>query len=154
MKRDMVLQNFRETGAEATVTRQAPGRAPVDYEFSTEFRALGKDHSYHFGFDFNSDNRLLVIAGKDSSLEDALQNGTVVSLGQNSSMDQGYNRTLLIERSMIGGLPLDDAVRLTEAITDYDALEAQLGDSTPAPAAQRTFAPERKPAFEMMLRKG
>ena len=152
MKRDMVLQNFREPGTEPTLTRQAPGKAPIDYEFSTEFRALGKDHSYHFGFDFNSDQRLLVIAGKESSLEDALQNGTVLSLGSQSSMDQGYNRTLLIERSMIGGLPLDDAIRLTEAITDYDALEAQLGDAAPAPA--NTSTPAQKPAFEMQLRKG
>ena len=152
MKRDMVLQNFREPGTEATTTRQIPGKAPVDYEFSTEFRALGKEYSYHFGFDFNSDHRLLVIAGKDASLEDALQNGTVLSLGPNSSMDQGYNRTLLIERSMIGGLPLDDAVRLTEAITDYDALEAQLGDASPPPVQKPAPAPQ--PAFEMLLRKG
>lgn len=151
MKREMVLQSYRETGAEATITREAPGKAPVDFEFSTEFCVLGKEHSYHFGYDYNSDTRILAIGAKDDTLEDALKTGTLVSMGQQSSLDAGYNRTLLIERSQLGGLPLEDSIRLTEAVTNYDDLESQLGDATPE--TPRATAPERKASFQMLFRK-
>lgn len=152
MKREMVLQSYRETGAEATLTREAPGKAPVELEFSTEFCVQGKDHSYHFGYDYNSDTRFLAIGARDASLEDTLKTGTLVSMGQGSTLDAGYNRTLLIERAQLGGLPLDDSIRLTEALTNYDDLESQLGDATPE--SPRAAAPaQRAASFQMQFRK-
>jgi hypothetical protein len=151
MKREMVLQSYRETGTEATITREAPGKAPIDLEFSTEFCVLGKEHSYHFGYDFNSNTRILAIGGLNDNLEDVLKTGTLVSLGQGSDLNAGYNRTLLIERSQLGGLPLEDSIRLTEAVTNYDDLESQLGDASPE--SPRAPAPARQPSFQMEFRK-
>jgi hypothetical protein len=145
MDRNNVLQGFKEIDTEATTIRDGKS-----ISFAAEFRALGKEHSYHFGYDYDSDRHLLVVAGRDAALRDALNTGTLIDLGKKEGFDAGYNRALLIERAMIGGLPLEDSIRLTGKITDYDALEQGLGEQAVRPEKP---TPGLKPSIEMTLQK-
>lgn len=146
MDRNSVLQGFRETDMEVNVT---VGNRAI--EFASEFCAKGRDHSFHFGYDYGTDRHILAIGGLDQGAGEALKNGVLIDIDKDAGFEGGYNRSLLIERAMIGGLPLDDAARLTEAITDYDTLERELGDASAPQQRPKTAAPQ--PSIEMIIQK-
>jgi hypothetical protein len=146
MDRNNILQRFREVDTEVNIT---VGNREIS--FASEFLAKGQAHSFHFGYDYESDRHILAIGAKDDGAAAALENGTLVDIPRDAGFEGGYNRAILTERAMIGGLPLEDAVRLTEAISDYAELESALG--TAEAPAQSAKTPGQQPSVEMTFQK-
>lgn len=95
------------------------------YDLTAKFKAAGRVHSYFYGYDKATDRHLLVISDRDASFEQAIKQGTILPLDKH---EDGHKRVLLIERGIIGGLPSEDAIRLSSGYQDYATLDRDLGE--------------------------
>ncbi len=95
------------------------------HDLTASFKAAGRVHSYFYGYDKNIDRHVLVICKRDASFEEATQEGTILPLEKD---EDGFKRVLFIERSIVGGLPSEDAIRLSSGYHDYAALDRDLGE--------------------------
>jgi len=95
------------------------------HDLTASFKAAGRVHSYFYGFDKATDRHVLVISDRDALFEEATKEGTILPLEKH---EDGYKRVLFIERSIVGGLPSEDAIRLSSGYRDYEALDRDLGE--------------------------
>ncbi|MDB5491545.1 MAG: hypothetical protein JWO78_1394 [Micavibrio sp.] len=98
------------------------------HDLTASFKAAGRVHSYFYGYDKTTDRHVLVISGRDASLEQATKEGTILPLDKN---EDAFKRVLLIERGIVGGLPSEDAIRLSSGYRDYASLDRDLGEGPP-----------------------
>lgn len=136
MKYEQVLPEFKAIEIDDTNTT---------ISFGAEFCAVGRAHNYYYGYDHTTEKQILAIGSRSNTLEETLKSGTILSFGSDTKNDQGYQRAILVERSLLAGLPLDDALRLTSGISNYEALDQLLGDSkdqdNKAPISKNPFKP-------------
>lgn len=95
------------------------------HDLTASFKAAGRVHSYFYGYDNATDRHVLVISNRDASFEAATKDGTILPLEKN---EDGFKRVLFIERSIVGGLSSEDAIRLSSGYRDYAALDRDLGE--------------------------
>lgn len=100
----------------------------AQHDLTASFKAAGRVHSYFYGYDKVADRHVLVISDRDASFEQAAREGTILPLEKN---EDGFKRVLFIERSIVGGLPSEDAIRLSSGYHDYAALDRDLGEPSP-----------------------
>lgn len=119
MDPSLVLQSFREIDEEF----ESGGS-----EYIAQTHALGRTHSFYFVMGFDDNSRVLAIGDAKATLQEAFERGRIVDLTEGYQPNDAYDRTILIERALRNGVPLEEAIGMTEGKPDYKTIDRKLGE--------------------------